>query len=131
MITDIYHSFRAMPVWVQIWVLLILVPVNMASLWFLHEPFGIWIAVLANGAMLLNVPVMLKDRGFGKMMALPHLAPWTGLVIWLALFRPAGSDCYNLYLLLLLVVNTISLAFDYPDAIKWYKGDRKAARATD
>ena len=128
MITDIYLSFRAMPAWVQVWVLLILVPVNMASLWFLNEPWGTWVAILAIGAMLLNLPVMLKDRGFGKMMALPHLLPWTVLVVWLAFFRPVGSDCYTQYLLLLMIVNAISLAFDYPDAIKWFKGDRAAAR---
>ena len=124
---DIWNSFRALPAWVQIWVAFILMPINMASLFFINEPSGLWIAFLANIGMMLNMPVMFKDRGFSKMMALPHLIPWTILVIWLAFFRPIGGENYNTYLLVLLVVDVISLGFDYPDAIKWLKGDRVAA----
>ena len=127
MIKKIYLSYRAMPTWVQIWVLFILVPCNMASLYFINQPMGVWIAALANIAMLLNMPVMIHDQGFSKMMALPHLIPWTILVIWLAFFRSEASETYNNYLNLLMVINTISLIFDYPDAIKWIKGDRKPA----
>ena len=116
-----------MPGWVQVWVAGILVPVNMASLYFYDQPQGMWIAFLAIIAMMMNLPVMLKDRGFSKLMALPHLLPWTILIIWLAFFRPLGSEAYNTWLLILLVVDTISPAFDYPDAIKWLKGDRAAA----
>ncbi len=124
---DIWNSFRALPAWVQIWVAFILAPINMASLYFINEPSGLWIAFLANIGMMLNMPVMFKDRGFSKMMAIPHLIPWTILVIWLAFFRPVGGENYNTYLLVLLVVDVISLGFDYPDAIKWLKGDRKPA----
>lgn len=128
MILEIWKSFRSMPAWVQIWVAFILAPVNMASLAFLNEPSGLWIAFLANIAMMMNMPVMLYDRGFSKMMALPHLLPWTILVIWLMVARPIGSDIYNSYLTILLVINTISLLFDYPDALHWKRGDRQPSR---
>ncbi|MBV1866207.1 MAG: hypothetical protein KUG74_17475 [Rhodobacteraceae bacterium] len=128
MILEIWKSFRSMPTWVQIWVAFILAPVNMASLAFLSEPSGLWIAFLANIAMMMNMPVMLYDRGFSKLMALPHLLPWTILVIWLVAARPIGSDIYNSYLSVLLVINTISLLFDYPDALHWKRGDRQPSR---
>jgi len=128
MIVDIYNSFRAMPLWVQIWVAFVLFPVNMASLFFVGEPMGIWIAVLAIGGMLPNLPIILYDRGFSKLMAFPHLLPWTILVGWILFARPEGSENFAIYLWILLMVDLVSLGFDYPDALKWLRGDRKPAR---
>ena len=128
LITDLWTSFRSLPVWVQVWVAIVLVPVNSASLLFLGEPSGGWIALLAVVAMLCNVPIMIAERGFSKLMAFPHLPLWTPLVLWLILDRPAGSEAFGVYLSILLVVDTVSLAFDYPDAWRWLKGDREIAR---
>lgn len=119
-----WYSYRSMPVWVQIWVAFILVPVNMASLFFIAQPGGMWVAILANVAMVLNLPVMVYERGFTKLMAVPHLIPWTILVVYLALARPDAAGIYDIYLWVLLVTNVISLAFDYPDAVKWMRGER-------
>lgn len=126
-IADIYGSFRRLPAWVQIWVAFILMPINMASLYFYNEPMGLLIAFLANIGMMLNLPVMIKDRGFSKMMALPHLIPWTILVGILIFIRPEATSMYDTYLWVLLTTNIISLLFDYPDAVKWFGGDRKPA----
>lgn len=126
-IVQIWGSFRAMPVWVQVWVVFILVPVNMASLLFIFEPMGMWIAFLANIAMMMNLPVMIIDRGFSKMMALPHLVPWTVLIAILIIARPEATGLYDSYLWVLMATNIISLLFDFPDAIKWLAGDRKPA----
>lgn len=127
-VVDIWASFRALPAWVQIWVAFILMPINMASILFIQEPMGLWIAFLANIAMLLNLPVMLHDRGFSKMMALPHIIPWTILVGILLFARPEATGAYNTYLYILLSVDIISLLFDYVDARKWIHGDRAPAR---
>ena len=105
----------------------ILVPVNMASLLFVFEPGGIWIAFLANIAMMMNLPVMIKDRGFSKMMALPHLIPWVILIAILVFAPPVVEGNYAIYLKVLLGVDLISLVFDFPDAVKWKRGDRAAA----
>jgi len=128
MIPEIYNSYRALPVWVQVWVFFILAPVNSASIFFIGQPMGVWIAVLAIGAMLPNIPVIFYDRGFSKLMAFPHLLPWTILVIWLLVAMPQGSAAYGIFLWIVLIINAISLGFDYPDAIKYLRGDRSAAR---
>ena len=125
---DIWRSYRSLPLWVQIWVAGILVPVNMAALAFIYQPSGAWIALLAIGAMLPNIAIMLYERGLSKMMAWPHLLPWGALVLWLAFAMPQGSAAYGAYLWILLAVDALSLAFDIPDTLKWYKGDRAIAR---
>ena len=124
---DIWRLYRSLPLWVQIWVVGILVPVNSTALFFIFQPSGIWVAILAIGAMLPNIPIMLYERGLSKMMALPHLIPWSILVLWLLIAMPQGSVAYGVFLWILLVVNAISLAFDIPDALKWREGDRRVA----
>ena len=124
LISDCYRSFRAMPAPVQFWVAAVLVPVNMASLLFLAEPMGPVIAFLATVAILANLLVMLADRGFSRKMALPHLLPWSILVVLLIFARPQGSALHDAYLWALMATDAVSLAFDFPDALRWWRGDR-------
>ena len=76
---------------------------------------------------MLNLPVMLYDRGFSKLMAFPHLIPWTALVVLILFYRPEATGLYATYLWVLLGANVISLLFDYPDALSWLRGSRKVA----
>jgi hypothetical protein len=130
MIGDIWDSFRRMPVWVQIWVAFILVPVNLAPLLFLAEPYAVWVACLSIGGMVPNVAIMVAERGLSKRMALPHLVIWTplvGLLGWLLMGLTGADQTYVAMLVLVLVVDLISLGFDFPDAVKWLRGDRAIA----
>jgi len=85
------------------------------------------LAFLAIIGMAPNIVIMLKERGVSKLMAIPHLLPWTILVIIILFFRPEASGSYAVFLMLLLVINLISLVFDYRDAMAWLKGDRAIA----
>lgn len=128
MIGDIWGSYRRLPLWVQLWVAVILVPVNAASLLFIGAPGGVWLAGMAVGAMLCNATLMLIERGFSKAMALPHVVIWTpmlGLVIWL--LGQETTPGFRRYLLVLLAVDTVSLVLDYFDARAWLRGARKTA----
>lgn len=127
---EIWRSFRALPLWVQIWVGLILVPVNMASSFFIYESMGLLVALLAIGGMTPNLVIMMFDRGLSKAMAIPHLVIWFPLVIFLIwiIQAPYIEGRYLAYLWLLLAVDVLSLAFDIPDTWKWAKGDREIAR---
>ncbi|MFV2038014.1 MAG: hypothetical protein ACC646_10550, partial [Paracoccaceae bacterium] len=86
-IADIWASFRSMPLWVQFWVALILVPVNSAAIFFVGGTGGWLIAALAIGGMVPNLVLMIVERGLSKAMALSHVALWTPMiaviVIWL------------------------------------------------
>tara|TARA_R110000851_G_scaffold61364_4_gene141474 strand:- start:1157 stop:1543 length:387 start_codon:yes stop_codon:yes gene_type:complete len=128
MILQIWQSYRRLPLWVQLWVALILVPVNAASLFFLTHPAGAWLALMAVGAMLCNGVLMLVERGFSKVMALPHVLIWTpmlGLILWL--LNQDIAESYRSYLIVLLAVDVVSLILDVIDSRKWLSGDRKIA----
>lgn len=129
MITEIWASFRRMPVWVQIWVGLILAPANIATLFLLGQPWGPVVAALAIGGMLPNMWILATERGLSKLMALPHLVVWTPLVAYLAylLSTGAGNSGWGALLWAVLIIDLISLGFDYPDFVKWLRGDRKIA----
>ncbi len=124
MVNDIWASFRSLPTWVQIWVLVVLIPVNLAPLAFMDQPHGELIAVLAVTGMALNIPIMLAARGMSKAMALPHLLCWGPLVIVIAMVLSADSALspeYAGFLTLLLIIDTISLGFDLHDSFHWVK----------
>lgn len=131
-ILDIWNSFRALPIWVQIWVILILVPINMGGLFFLDTPQGRIAALLGIGGMLPNLIIVWMQRGFSNAMAFPHLPMWTPLVIWLAwtLSTAQPTGALGIYLMVLLLIDIVSLAFDYSDAWKWWQGDRAVTRPT-
>ena len=129
MILDIWHSFMRIPRWVLIWIVVILVPINVASLVFWAEPYGILIAVLAIGGMLPNLFIMAKERGVSRMMSIPHVVVWTPLVILLAwvLATQELSSSATMVFAALLIIDVISLAFDFIDTAKWWKGAREIA----
>ena len=127
---DVWQSFRRLPLWVQIWIAVILVPVNLATLLFWSEPLGMWVAVLAVGGMLPNVVILAVERGFSKAMALPHILIWIPLlVVVIALLddRALISEGNWRFLWVLLAVDAVSLGFDFAAGWKWWKGDRAVA----
>lgn len=103
----------------------ILAPTNIVSLLFLDKLMGKWVALLAVGGLVPNLVIVVYERGFSKRLAIPHIIFWTFLVGFLVFAKPefSGIDCR--FLRTLLAVDDISLIFDYPDALKWIKGQRK------
>lgn len=130
MIREIWHSFRRLPKWVQIWVALVLVPINILPLAFVAAPYGLWVACLSVGGMIPNLFFLIAERGFSKRMAVPHVVIWTPLVVllgWLVLVEAPQDITYVAMLLAVLGVDAISLMFDYVDTVKWWRGDRDIA----
>lgn len=134
MIVAIWNSFRRLPLWVQGWMVFLLIPINVISLFFLREPMGVLVCVLAIGGMVPNLFIMAVDRGMSKLMAVPHIFLWTPLcilILWMLIAKLTGSlsfgQTYTSFLVVLLVIDFCSLLFDFPDAWKWYSGDRSIA----
>ncbi len=124
MIADIWLSFRALPLWVQLWMTFILVPVNLGTLAFVDQPQGALIAALAVTGMALNIPIMRAARGMSKAMALPHLICWVPMVAIIIILLTDGTPLttgFVRFLVLLLIVDLISLGFDLNDSIVWLR----------
>ena len=117
----IWRSFFNLPTWVQIWMMFILGPINLATLAFLNQPSGVLIAVLAMSGMIITVSIVIATGGFSKLAAAGHVLPWTPLVLMLIFARPDGTSVYQTFLTALLVINLISLAFDFNDLRIWLK----------
>ncbi|WP_286742160.1 hypothetical protein [Aquabacterium sp. UBA2148] len=126
----IWHSYRSLPLWVQVWVGGILVPANATAFLLTDTPSGHWAAWAAVFVVATNVPIMWVEQGMSKLMSVPHLVAWIPLHVFLAL-RLTGSagatpmdEAERVLIIVLLVVNGISLAFDLIDSLKWWRGDR-------
>jgi hypothetical protein len=132
---DIWCSFRSLPLWVQIWVGGILVPVNMSTIFMLQQVNEqvLLIFALSMGGMVPNLYLMFKERGFSKAMALSHLVFWIPLLyflfIWIGLvaIMAPESSFFFWHLVVLFIVNAISICFDLKDSWQWLKGDRNIA----
>ncbi|MEM9510306.1 MAG: hypothetical protein AAGA16_21920 [Cyanobacteria bacterium P01_E01_bin.35] len=120
----IQKSFFNLPIWVQIWMMFILEPINLATLAFLNQPSGTLIAALAISGMAITVGIVIAAGKFSKLAAAGHILPWTYLM-WILIFaRPDGSPIYQTFLTALLVLNGISLAFDFNDLRIWFGAKR-------
>jgi hypothetical protein len=127
---QIWHSYRALPAWVQLWVGFILIPANALPFFLLDSWSGRAGAVAALFVMATNLPIMWAACGMSRAMSLPHLLAWIPLEIALALrvFGAAGSlplsTAEMALAIVLLIVNGISLAFDTIDSWRWLQGRR-------
>ena len=127
---DIWRSWRSLPLWVQIWVAGILVPVNVLPFFLLESAVGQAGALAALLVLVTNGPLMWVYRGMNKVLSIPHLIAWGPLVIYLLMllsesgFRADASMMELGLAALLLAINGISLMFDVVDSAKWLAGDR-------
>ncbi len=129
-LAQIWHSYRSLPGWVQLWVGFVLIPVNVFPFFLLDSWSGRAGAVAALFVVATNVPIMWAACGMSRAMSLPHLLAWIPLEIALAL-RVAGaagslppSTAELTLALALLIVNGISLVFDAIDSWRWLRGQR-------
>jgi hypothetical protein len=126
MIRDIVESLGALPAWVVAWMFLALAPVNLASLFFLNEPNGILISILALAGIVPNVIILLFNRGIhgvADLMTVPHMIAWPPLFyVAYTTFLEIDNGAYLTYLCILLAVNLVSLVFDFRDAFRWLRG---------
>lgn len=131
---DSWQSFRSLPTWVQIWVGLILAPANAAPFFLLDTWAGQAGAIAALFVVITNGPIMLAYRGMNRALSIPHLIAWIPLEVALLLraFGLAGAGdpggAEMALIIVLLIINGISLAFDTLDSWRWLQGERETPR---
>ncbi len=126
---QIWTSWRSLPVWVQVWVLAVLVPPNVAAVAFLDTPIGRWTAIAGLFVLVTNGTLLVGQARLSGLMGVPHLVVWIPLVIFVTGRLVAGQATGNELVLgvAVLVVNAISVAFDLNDTRKWVTGQRELA----
>jgi hypothetical protein len=130
-LNDCWDSFLALPRWVQLWLALALVPVNLSSILLLETPTGSAGALAFAVVVAGNLPIMLVERGMSRLMAVPHLVAWLPLLAWLgySLISSPGLQGAERWLAwALLLVNGASLPFDMSDSWRWLRGERAVPR---
>lgn len=122
-----WQSFRSLPLWVQVWMAVILVPVNLAGFLLLDTPAGQWTALAVVLVLGSNYPIMLACRGMGRLLSVPHLVIWGPLQVALLyrLVSGAPGPLEQGFVLLVLVINGVSLMFDALETLRWLKGERE------
>ncbi len=112
---------EAVPAWLRLWLLGVLFPVFLASLFFVRRSLGARAA--AAGFVLSHVPMMvhLFDVTVG-VVGLMHLVCWGPALVLLARQRPKidPKTPYGVWVHAMLVVLAISLAFDLRDALLYF-----------
>ena len=123
---NLLTSWRALPLWVQIWVGLILVPANAAAFLLLDTETGQYTAVAAVFVVITNGPLMILYQGMNRALSLPHLIAWIPLVYLLVVRLGSGEVPPGewFYAVLVITVNSISLIFDVLDSWRWLRGER-------
>lgn len=125
---QLWLSFRRIPLWVQVWMALVLVPVNLLSFLVLDYQAAQMVALAAVLALGSNMLLLYRYVGFSRVMALPHLVFWGALQVLLVmrvLQNPAPGAGEVLFICLVLLVNGISLIFDLLDTWRWWQGERQ------
>lgn len=125
---QLWLSFRRLPLWVQVWMALVLVPVNLLSFLVLEYQAAQMVALAAVLALGSNMLLLYRYEGFSRAMALPHLVFWGPLQILLlmrVLQTPAPDSGEVLFICFVLLVNGISLIFDLLDTWRWWQGERQ------
>jgi hypothetical protein len=124
-----HRSFMRLPLWVRLWVLLCLGGVNISAFFLTQFPIGYWAAWAAAFVFVINGAIILFQRGFSKLLALPHLIVWVPLLIYV-IWRLSNHDVTWIefsYGLALLMINGLSVLFDTVDTWRWFKGEREVA----
>ncbi|MGI9350497.1 MAG: hypothetical protein ACR2O3_02940 [Rhizobiaceae bacterium] len=130
LISRILKSMFSLPIWVVIWMVAFLIPVNLSGIYLLNYDSGFWVALLGAGAIFINAGILLLNGGFSKALAIPHLILWTPLqaILFYRYFTiPEMSNFEQNYILVVFIINGISILFDVYDTKEWLNGNRDVA----
>ena len=101
-----------------------------SGVFLLNYEAGFWVAVLGAVGILVNLPILFMNGGMSKVLAIPHLIFWIPLHFILMHLLLNNTDIGKFeqnYIMVILIINTISLGFDLYDANEWRKGNRDVA----
>ena len=113
-----------MPIRLQLWVL-VLVGANIVAPLFFLQHFEAQLTLAAGLLGLALMSVLTGRFGFSRIVGLGHIA-WLPLIVLLisSVGDTTASSPFGLWIRSVIVLDSISLAFDFVDAARFYRGDR-------
>ncbi len=103
-----------------------LIAVNMASLLFIaHIEALVTLAVV--GMLVLAQAVIYQRMRFTRVLGVTHVL-WMPMLAWIALRLdtvPGEGTAFQVWLIILITTNTVSLAIDAWDAKRFVRGERQ------
>ena len=113
-----------MPMHLQLWVV-VLVGANIVAPLFFLEHLEAQLTLAAGLLGLVLMSVLTGRFGFSRIVGLGHIA-WLPLIVFLisSVGDTTASSPLGFWTRSVIVLDSISLAFDFVDAARFYRGDR-------
>lgn len=113
-----------MPLHIQLWVVA-LVGANIVAPLFFIQHFEAKLAFAAGLFGLASMSALTGRFGFSRIIGLGHIA-WLPLIVFLirGAAETSVSSPFGLWIRTVIVLDSISLTFDFVDAARFYLGDR-------
>ena len=111
------------PAPVQAW-LLLLIAVNVVVPLFFLEHLEAQVAVIAMLISMLLMTGLTALTGFTRLLGLGHIL-WVPMVVWLwtRLDQLPADDFFEMWVRVVILLNTISLVIDTVDVVRYAAGD--------
>ena len=103
-----------------------LIAVNAACLLFITH-IEAQVALAAVGAAVLAQSVIYQHKRFIRLLGVTHVL-WVPMLAWMVLrlgTLPEGESAFHVWLIMLIMTNSISLAIDAWDAARFVLGERQ------
>lgn len=103
-----------------------LIGVNAACLLFITH-IEAQVALAAVGVALFGQALIYQRKCFIRLLGVTHII-WIPMLAWMALRLhtfPEGGTAFHLWLITLIVTNSVSLAIDAWDATRFVRGERQ------
>lgn len=131
----VVRSWLSMKMWVKCW-LFFLNFVFLMFFFYVGETIARWVLVCYVTSGLYLFVFMWAQKGLTRLLGLAHIVPWTGLLIMLMVSLVGGagpipaiafsqSPLFFLLTLLLMLVISVCLIFDYFDVYRWFIGGER------
>ena len=130
---DAFQAFdadvRLLPQWVQIWMDIIGISlfVSIVALLIGATTRKLGLYVLATIVATVAVMVFMHAQmGMVRLLGIVHVVLWTPMVyiLWRRLRSDPPGKIYSAAIVLLIVIASAALVFDYYDVARWVLGER-------
>ncbi|MEL7218446.1 MAG: hypothetical protein AAGK01_08450 [Pseudomonadota bacterium] len=128
-IFEVSLSLWSAPVWVRIWVFVLLVPVNLWAVgaWLATDhPLPAWLSLAWLFVVVVNSAITLIERGVSKVTSASHLIVWLPAWAYAVWWLMQGTLDGHLLVLAWAYVIIIGICniFDLYDTWRWFRGER-------